>query len=135
MVRPAPCLEDGQSHANVAGKIVSGMEGGVDPANGLTEKGLEQARKAGQELKEVLLRAGCSPANTIVLTSPFSRAKETAEAIRDCLDCELREEKDLRERFFGDLDGGKDTNYEKVWALDAVSSRHGELGVEPASQV
>lgn len=43
--------------------------------------------------------------------------------------------RDLRERFFGDLDGGKDTNYEKVWALDAISSRHGELGVEPAAKV
>ncbi len=57
---------DGQSHANVAGKIVSGMEAGCDPANGLTELGLEQARAAGKELKEVLLRAGCSPANTMV---------------------------------------------------------------------
>lgn len=28
-----------------------------------------------------------------VVTSPFSRAKETAEAIQDCLDCELREER------------------------------------------
>lgn len=44
------------------------MEEGVDPANGLTELGLEQARTAGKELKEVLLRAGCSPANTIVST-------------------------------------------------------------------
>lgn len=59
-------LPDGQSHPNIAGKIVSGMEEGVDTANGLTELGLEQARTAGKELKEVLLRAGCSPANTIV---------------------------------------------------------------------
>lgn len=42
------------------------MKEGVDPVNGLTELGLEQARTAGKELKEVLLRAGCSPANTIV---------------------------------------------------------------------
>lgn len=57
---------DGQSKPNVAGTIVSGMEGGVDPANGLTKEGLEQARRAGRELKEVMLQAGCSPANTMV---------------------------------------------------------------------
>eukprot|EP00903_Cladosiphon_okamuranus_P010121 g9584.t1 len=129
-------VRHGQSHPNIAGKIVSGMNEGIDPANGLTELGLEQARTAGRELKEVLLRAGCSPANTIVLTSPFSRAKETAEAIRECLDCELREERDLRERFFGDFDGQEDApSYAKVWALDALSARHGELGVEPAAEV
>eukprot|EP00752_Nemacystus_decipiens_P013070 g11559.t2 len=129
-------VRHGQSHPNIAGKIVSGMEEGVDPANGLTELGLEQAQTAGKELKEVLLRAGCSPANTIVLTSPFSRARETAEAIRECLDCELREERDLRERFFGDFDGEEDApSYAKVWALDAVSARHRELGVEPAAEV
>ncbi|CAM9870711.1 unnamed protein product, partial [Ectocarpus sp. 8 AP-2014] len=65
-----------------------------------------------------------------VVTSPFSRAKETAEAIRECLDCDLREERDLRERYFGELDGREDhASYAKVWALDAVSARHGELGV------
>ncbi|CAM9469915.1 unnamed protein product [Ectocarpus sp. 13 AM-2016] len=128
-------VRHGQSHPNVAGKIVSGMEEGVDPANGLTELGLEQSRTAGKELKEVLVGAGCSPANTMVVTSPFSRAKETAEAIRECLDCELREERDLRERYFGELDGREDhASYAKVWALDAVSARHGELGVEPAAQ-
>lgn len=64
---PVPTFpSDGQSHPNIEGKIVSGMEEGVDPASGLTELGREQARKAGKELKEVLLGAGCSPANTIV---------------------------------------------------------------------
>lgn len=50
----------------MAGKIVSGMEGGIDLENGLTAEGLEQARAAGRELKEVMLKAGCLPANTIV---------------------------------------------------------------------
>ncbi|CAM9760152.1 unnamed protein product, partial [Ectocarpus fasciculatus] len=44
--------------------------------------------------------------------------------------------RDLRERYFGELDGREDqASYGKVWALDAVSARHGELGVEPAAQV
>eukprot|EP00904_Undaria_pinnatifida_P004958 jgi/Undpi1/1592/HiC_scaffold_11.g04982.m1 len=111
------------SKPNVSGKIVSLMEGGVDPANGLTEEGLAQAQKAGRELKEVL-------------TSPFSRARETAEAIRECLDCELREEGDLRERGFGEFEGRDDApSYQKVWALDALSSHHDQFGVEPASEV
>ncbi|CAN0522060.1 unnamed protein product, partial [Ectocarpus sp. 8 AP-2014] len=41
----------------------------------------------------------------------------------------------LRERYFGELDGREDhASYAKVWALDAVSARHGELGVEPAAE-
>ncbi|CAN0450754.1 unnamed protein product, partial [Laminaria digitata] len=48
-------VADGQSKPNVAGKIVSVLEGGVDPANGLTDDGLSQAQKAGRELKEVML--------------------------------------------------------------------------------
>lgn len=44
--------------------------------------------------------------------------------------------RDLRERWFGDLDGEDDApSYQKVWALDAMSARHGELGVEPANDV
>ncbi|CAN0558410.1 unnamed protein product, partial [Laminaria digitata] len=44
--------------------------------------------------------------------------------------------RDLRERGFGDFEGHDDgPSYEKVWALDALSSRHGEFGVEPASEV
>lgn len=50
----------------MAGKIVSGMEDGADPANGLTEEGLQEARQAGEDLKEIMLETGCSPANTMV---------------------------------------------------------------------
>lgn len=57
---------DGQSKPNVIGRVVSGTDGGVDPANGLTHKGLEQAREAGKGLKQVLLKVGCHPANTMV---------------------------------------------------------------------
>ncbi|CAN0447431.1 unnamed protein product, partial [Discosporangium mesarthrocarpum] len=78
--------------ANRKGIIVSSLEEGIDPANGLTENGLEQARAAGRELKSVMLKSGCMPANTVVLTSPFSRARETAKEIQECLECDLREE-------------------------------------------
>lgn len=59
-------IPDGQSRPNISGKIVSGIEAGGDPANGLTEEGRRQARDAGKKLKDLLLRAGCLPDNTLV---------------------------------------------------------------------
>ncbi|CAM9651202.1 unnamed protein product [Choristocarpus tenellus] len=59
-------VRHGESIPNREGKIVSSIEAGMDPANGLTEKGLEQARSTGKELKSIMLKAGCLPANTMV---------------------------------------------------------------------
>lgn len=44
--------------------------------------------------------------------------------------------RDLRERWFGNFEGRNDTaSYQKVWALDGLSARHSEFGVESATDV
>lgn len=77
---------------------------------------------------------------------PTELAASVCNASSGSLDCDSPDRslrassrivrRDLRERFFGDLDGKEDApSYAKVWALDALSARHGELGVEPAAEV
>ena len=58
-----------------------------------------------------------------VLTSPFSRAKETAEAIRECLDCELREERWVL------------TSVHSAWFRHLVSDRRCPLSAEAINSI
>ena len=44
-------------------------------------------------------------------------------------------EKQLRERNFGELNGGSDKRYPDVWAFDSESARHTEFGVESVFEV
>ena len=41
----------------------------------------------------------------------------------------------LRERFFGELDGGKDDQYDNVWQKDRDSADHVEFGCESVNSV
>jgi broad specificity phosphatase PhoE len=80
----------------------------------------------------------------VVLCSPFLRAKETAEIVCEAVntarntllaDAKLEditpiEHFDLRERFFGDLNGKSDERYADVWAEDLKDPDHHEFGVE-----
>ncbi|CAM9481828.1 unnamed protein product, partial [Heterosigma akashiwo] len=51
----------------------------------------------------------------------FSRAKQTAEIIQQSLGCGLEVRSELRERWFGSLDGASDKHYQDIWAQDAES--------------
>ncbi|CAN0473503.1 unnamed protein product, partial [Discosporangium mesarthrocarpum] len=46
-----------------------------------------------------------------------------------------KQKSDLRERWFGNLDGMPDANYHRTWAFDAVSPSHQEDNVEPVTAV
>ena len=58
------------------------------------------------------------------MSSDFLRAKESAETLQDiiCASLEIRYDKRLRERNFGNFELQNNAMYEKVWQQDEVSS-------------
>ena len=116
-------MRHGQSKANVAGIIVSGIENDRRGDYGLSELGRTQALEAAQ---------ACGlPRDTVICSSDFSRARQTAEIVRGYLgapQADLAEA--LRERCFGEWDGSATDNYGRVWAADETGSAQ-VGGVEP----
>lgn len=134
-------LRHGQSLANVEGVISS------DPAvacnhHGLSETGLQQARRAAEAVCAEALSTGVD--GVAIVSSDFKRAWQTAQAVHTAviargLSCvpasAVCAETLLRERSFGTLSGGPDSRYADVWVHDAVSATHTEFGSEPVTSV
>jgi probable phosphoglycerate mutase len=118
-------MRHGESLANREGLIVSDPEKGLEDY-GLTEKGrqdvIENARSTLLALRPEL-----------IVTSDFLRTVETASILSDELGVPFVREPDLRERFFGPLEGEKDHRYQEAWEMD----REGSVlpGVEPVEEV
>ena len=95
----------GESESNVARTLNCK----IDPKNTLTEKGIEQAKKAAKELKKKDI--------TIIYCSPLQRTKQTAEIIAEELVLEKNAvvvEESIREQNFGDMDGKSLDEYHKL---------------------
>jgi broad specificity phosphatase PhoE len=108
-------MRHGQSRANVAGIIVSRIENDRRGDYGLSELGRTQALEAA-------LACGL-PTETIICSSDFTRARQTAEIVRAHLDApEVGLTEALRERCFGDWEGSSTDNYARVWAADESGS-------------
>lgn len=104
-------MRHGHSVANQKGLIISA------PKTGCTDYGLSSQGK--QEVKEALnLYQDCLSTVTRIVCSDFLRTIETAKTISDALLIPLELESDLRERFFGALEGTSNTNYDIVWNGD-----------------
>lgn len=106
-------MRHGQSKANVAKIIVSSLARDAGGDYGLTARGREQA--AASAVKSGL------PPDTLIFTSGFARARQTAEIVREHLKApsvEVTEAVALRERYFGVFDGTGTANYETIWAGD-----------------
>ena len=120
-------VRHGESLANVAGIIVS------DPAigtvrYGLSAEGRKQVQRSASELG--------FETPPLIIASDFKRTAETAELIRDVLSAEpVQFDVRLRERFFGNWDGGSHENYSKAWEKDAHDSGHVFNGVESTNSV
>jgi broad specificity phosphatase PhoE len=121
-------MRHGQSKANEAGVIVSRIESDRRGDWGLSELGRRQALAAA---------AGSGlPADTVICSSDFSRARETAEIVRAHLGApEVIITDALRERSFGDLEGTSAGNYARVWTVDEAGAGHADAGIEPAAGV
>jgi len=121
-------VRHGQSEANVA-KIISSDPKIGTQTHPLTGVGLEQARRAARILREHLHKGQ----QIIIFSSDFLRAKMTAETIATELNVSegICISTNLRERYFGTLDGLSDENYARVWKADEDSGIfHNKFGVE-----
>jgi len=124
-------MRHGQSKANEAGVIVSSIGSDRRGDYGLSELGRRQARAAAD---------ACGlPADTLIFSSDFSRAWQTAEIAAARLGAaEATVAEELRERCFGALEGGPVAGYATVWRVDEASDEAGAggvEGVEPAAAV
>lgn len=122
-------MRHGESEANCQGLIISAPQTGI-AGFGLSENGREQVLvsiNADNELN----------ADTLICSSDFKRARETAEIVRQQLGCQydIETRTALRERFFGDFEGTQHHNYEQVWQADKIDASHTERNVEAATAV
>ena len=120
-------MRHGQSEANASGVIVSCIDNDQRGGYGLTDLGRRQALAAAH---------GCGlPGDTLICSSDFCRARQTAEIVRAWLGApEVVIAPALRERCFGDLEGTATGNYARVWAADDADADHPQ-GVERAGAV
>ena len=128
-------MRHGHSRPNAAGRVVSDPAAGRLESAGLSARGRHQVERViaatGAGVED-----GLGP-RTRVVCSDFSRARETAEIVCTGLgaapaELDLR----LRERFFGELEGGPDDAYAIAWAADAAGGGGRCIrGIEPADEV
>jgi broad specificity phosphatase PhoE len=121
-------MRHGQSMANVAGIIVSCIENDRQGDYGLSELGRKQALETAH--------ASGLPRDTVIWSSDFSRARQTAEILRAHLDApEVGLAEALRERCFGEWEGTSTENYARVWLADETDAAGARGGVEPVAAV
>jgi broad specificity phosphatase PhoE len=91
-------VADAQAHASGSGRLELDVR---DPDVELSDTGRAQARALGRHL------AGLAEDErpTMVVSSPFTRARHTAELAVEALDLPVRLDERLRERDFGAFDG------------------------------
>jgi len=119
-------MRHGQSKANLAGIIVSRVETDASGDFGLSEVGRQQVLAAA--------RSGRLPAGTLVCSSDFARAAQTAGLMAGYLGSSaVVVTAALRERSFGGWEGTPVANYHEVWAADEAGAPGNE--VEPAAAV
>ena len=119
-------MRHGQSLANLKHLVISSPDNGVKHY-GLSALGKKQALESISKNKDL-------DKNTIIYSSDFKRAIETAEIVSSYLKTKkpiLR--KELRERFLGVYEKGKDNMYHKLWEEDIKGKTL--KSVEPVTSV
>jgi len=121
-------MRHGQSKANLLNIIVSDPEDGKHEDYALSVLGQQQALESAKKSN--------LSSDTIIYTSDFSRAIETAEIVqRELKVPKIHITKALRERHFGNWEKFDSANYHKVWEADKTNADHNENNVEPVSSV
>jgi len=122
-------MRHGQSEANMAGIIVSDPQIGCNQY-GLTALGQQQVIKSASNTTEL-------NQDTLIISSDFLRAQHTAEITQKILNTlqPIQYSTALRERFFGELNGKNDSQYQMVWDIDQQNPDHQKFNVESANQV
>lgn len=126
-------IRHGESKANIAEIILSHPEHGTHEDFTLTENGEKQVKDSVEKAKA----KGLLDDKTIIYSSPFSRCKKTAEIAKEALEVneQIHFDNRLRERFFGDFERTHNSNYQKVWDIDANNPNHKDFNVESAQEV
>ena len=121
-------LRHGQSKVNEMGIIISDLSSGIK-SYGLTDTGKFQITETVKKCVELNNKS-------VIFTSPFLRAKETALLVKKALNCKkIFTSEKLRERYFGDYEKSSNTNYQKVWDKDKFNMNNNENNVESTQQV
>jgi len=124
-------IRHGKSKANVDEIILSNPDiGTID--YGLVEEGRHQVEKSVKEAKN----KGILDSNTIIVSSDFTRTKETAEIAKKILEsANSILTPQLRERYFGNWEKKHNRHYHDVWNDDMKDPGHKHNGVESTSEV
>ena len=150
-------LRHGESVPSSEGRVCATLKTGIDPANKLTPKGREEVVTSTTEWiskNKKKLNVVIQKDQLVIVTSPYSRTRETAEVFADVMTETFKAklpkkyrknglrdvivvEEDLREREFGKFEGktGSKEIYAKVWAEDDKNPEHTKWGVESTSSV
>lgn len=121
-------LRHGQSKANTKNLIISDPKTGTK-SYGLTEKGKKQVKESIQKNKQL-------NKNTIIYTSDFKRARQTAQIAKQMLKAQkIHMTRLLRERHFGNYENTHNKNYNKVWQHDKKDPNHTNENVESTNNV
>jgi broad specificity phosphatase PhoE len=121
-------MRHGESKANIAGIIIASPENGLKGDYGLTKRGFLQAEYAAAQ--------SSLGATTIIYSSDFSRAQQTAETVAHVIGAALPQTvAALRERYFGAFETQSNTHYQDVWVDDSVDAAHQNNGVEAVDHV
>ena len=123
-------IRHGQSLANQQGLIVSTPENGID-GYGLSDHGKQQVKQSISKLKD-------ASSISLIISSDFKRAYETAQISRESFTANFPEiilNASLRERNFGDFELSGNEHYQTVWDADALDANQTSHHVESAKSV
>jgi probable phosphoglycerate mutase len=122
-------MRHGHSLGNQQGIIVSHPQHGCS-GFGLSEQGKDQVQ-VNLQMDSLL------DSSTLIVSSDFNRALESAAIARQALNCRAPIETDirLRERNFGELELGPDSAYQAVWQHDERDPDSDYRAVESVNQV
>ena len=120
-------LRHGESFANREGIIISDLETGTK-SYGLTGQGMDHIIHSAINTR--------LDNNTIIYSSDFLRAKETAETFASIIDAKLMTLTPvLRERYFGEWEGTATSNYQTIWTADELNNHAENTTVESVYSV
>lgn len=121
-------MRHGESTANRRGIIVSHAENAIHDY-GLTTAGVSQVVDAAMTTRLNI--------DTIIVSSDFRRARETAEIMQKVVDTKapIVFTESLRERNFGDWELRDDQNYETIWNNDVAYPSQAIANVETTDAV
>jgi broad specificity phosphatase PhoE len=124
----------GESKPNIDKLVCSDIKNGEKMENGLTVVGSKQVFQSIEDLK---LSFKSFNSKIIIISSPFSRALQSASILKDGLeishDC-IQVDSRLSERYFGMYEGKQNSIYSEVWKQDETHTDFGD-GVETPLQV